>query len=114
MYDVPDALLLKIYHYVCFWRIFVRIIHSCEPFNFPTASFSINPTFIGGLAIRKRSGDVNEIETTILGDRVPGSLSAMLKWCYRGCDDSSASPRELSSYKGDALYIAVAVFAREA
>lgn len=95
-------------------RGLVRGVDTSEVLNLTGASLLVDTALVSLLAVLERSGDVNEVEGTVLLDSLAGGLSALGVGSDGGGDNGGTSTGEFRGDETDTGDVAVAVFLAEA
>lgn len=95
-------------------RVLIRIINTRESLNLTRPGLRIHSTLIGLFAVLKRGGDVDEVEASILFNRLLCLFAGVLERRDGGSNDGGSSAGEFTRDESDALKVLVAVLAREA
>lgn len=114
MHNRPNGLLLGVDDQVRLGRGLVRVIHPGEALNLAVARTLVQTTLVRLFAVLEGSGDVDQVEITVLLNELARVFARLLKGGdWRG-DDGGTGAGEFRSDKSDAANVLVAVLFGEA
>lgn len=90
VHNPPNALLLQINHQVRLLGRLIGVIHASETLDLARPRLGVDPPLVRLLAVLERSGDVHEVEVTILLHQLPGVLASLLEGGDGGSNDGRA------------------------
>lgn len=111
--DGADGLLLAIDNEIGLGGSLVRVIYTGEALDLTLAGSCVNTLLVRLLAVLQRSGNVHEVEVTVLLDGLFRSSTVDLEGGNRSRNDGGAGPCQLASDKGNAGNVLAAVLSAE-
>ena len=95
-------------------RGLVRVVDTGEVLNLTTTSGGVDALAVGLLTLLERCGNVDEVERSVLLNKLTGVLSARLERCDGSGNDGGASLGQLAGNEANTANVGVAVLLVEA
>jgi hypothetical protein len=114
MHRRPNIAGRQINHQIRLLRVLIRVINTREALDLASARLGINTALIRLLGVLQRRSNVDEVEGSVLLDRLAGSLPVFLERRNGRDNGRGTCFGELRGDEGNAGDVLVAVGAREA